>query len=215
MDHRVKVAAEKAGGIPELARKLGVSRQAIYQWSGVPLDRIVEVEQITGIAREDLRPDVFSRQADAGAPSAYDSDFHAWLVSQATLLREKKLDEIDLSNLAEEIHGLAKSERRQIESRLNGLLVHLLKWMHQPDHRKPGWLSSIVEQRARIQRILEESPSLKRHPGDSLDREYRIARLKAAGETGLPLSRFPKEPPFTIDQVLDESFPADLETRDE
>ena len=47
------------GGVSALARGLGVSRQNIYGWRRIPVDHVVAIEEITGIAREHLRPDVF------------------------------------------------------------------------------------------------------------------------------------------------------------
>ena len=50
-------AVDVAGGFTALGRKLGISGEAIMQWSVVPLRRVPDVERITGIARERLRPD--------------------------------------------------------------------------------------------------------------------------------------------------------------
>ena len=52
-------AAQKVGGMAQLAAKLGIARQAIYQWSRIPAERVVEVERITGVPRNELRPDIF------------------------------------------------------------------------------------------------------------------------------------------------------------
>lgn len=52
-------AAQKVGGIAHLAEKLGIARQAIYQWSRIPAERVVDVERITGVSRTELRPDIF------------------------------------------------------------------------------------------------------------------------------------------------------------
>jgi hypothetical protein len=86
------------------------------------------------------------------------------------------------------------------------LLVCLLKWSHQPTQRSGGWASTIIEQRARLLKRLQESPSLRGYPGEVLDEEYAIARDKAAAETGLRAATFPKTCPYTIDQVLDPDF---------
>jgi DNA-binding transcriptional regulator YdaS (Cro superfamily) len=45
----------------KLARHLGVTRQAISDWPVVPINRLGEVEEFTGIDRADLRPDIFTR----------------------------------------------------------------------------------------------------------------------------------------------------------
>lgn len=52
-------AIEAAGTAAELARRLEISRSAVCQWREVPLDRVVEVEKVTGIPRYVLRPDFF------------------------------------------------------------------------------------------------------------------------------------------------------------
>lgn len=57
--HILTYAAQKVGGMAQLAAKLGIARQAIYQWKRIPADRVVEVERATGIPRSELRPDLF------------------------------------------------------------------------------------------------------------------------------------------------------------
>ncbi|WP_296584257.1 Cro/CI family transcriptional regulator [Xanthobacter sp.] len=55
----LKKAIEAAGGGAELARRLNVRRQAIYQWREVPPLRVLEIERVTGISRHVLRPDLY------------------------------------------------------------------------------------------------------------------------------------------------------------
>ena len=43
-----------------------------------------------------------------------------------------KAGELDLENIAEELEGIARSDRREIRYRLIVLLVHLLKYSAQP-----------------------------------------------------------------------------------
>ncbi len=69
------------------------------------------------------------------APQSYQQDFYAWTIHNAWLLRQGKLSEIDHEHIAEELEGMARSEKRQIANRLAVLLAHLLKWEHQPTHR--------------------------------------------------------------------------------
>jgi len=51
--------------ISHLARELQISRMAVYKWRkserGIPDRRLVEIEQITGIDRSRLRPDLYKR----------------------------------------------------------------------------------------------------------------------------------------------------------
>jgi len=57
------LAINACGSAAELARRLSVERQAVYQWKSIPLGRVVDVEQATGIPREQLRPDLYTREA--------------------------------------------------------------------------------------------------------------------------------------------------------
>ncbi len=56
----------------------------------------------------------------------YNEDFAAWCDTTAALLRAGQWDGIDTEALAEEIESLAKRDRRELESRLEGLVMHLL-----------------------------------------------------------------------------------------
>jgi Domain of unknown function DUF29 len=135
-----------------------------------------------------------------------DSDYALWCAQQSARLRNGDLSGLDTENIAEEIESLGRSDRREIESRLQVLLVHLLKWTYQPEKRSGSWRGSIAESRRNIERLLSESPSLKAYPSSVLDDEYAFARFKAAEETGLAEGRFPPACPFTIEQVLDPAF---------
>ena len=58
--------AKTVGGVVALSEKLGLSRAAVSQWKRVPIERVADVERVTGIPREALRPDIFVR-AKVGA----------------------------------------------------------------------------------------------------------------------------------------------------
>lgn len=57
--HLIVEMAHAAGGMAALARKLGIKRQAIYQWSRVPAERVLEIERLTGLSRYILRSDIY------------------------------------------------------------------------------------------------------------------------------------------------------------
>jgi hypothetical protein len=138
--------------------------------------------------------------------ATYDSDFHLWSQTQAAAIREGKFAEIDLENVAEEIESLGRSDKREIRSRLQVLLLHLLKWQGQPERRKGGWGNSIDEARESLDVLIGDSPSLKSFPAIILDEVYERARRKASKETGLAVTLFPEECPFDIKDILDENF---------
>jgi len=136
----------------------------------------------------------------------YDRDFFAWTAAQSEALASRRSADIDWKNLAEEVRSLGNAEKSEIESRLLVLLVHLLKWSFQPAKRKHGWAGTIREQRRRINKRVETSPSLAGYPAEVMAEEYADARLAAAEETGLSLESFPTTCPFTIVDVLDPDF---------
>ncbi|MDA9503076.1 molecular chaperone TorD family protein [Bradyrhizobium sp. CCBAU 11357] len=56
-------AIDAAGGIAQLARKIGISQPSVSNWTRVPAQRVVAVEMATGVSRNDLRPDLYGEQA--------------------------------------------------------------------------------------------------------------------------------------------------------
>lgn len=136
----------------------------------------------------------------------YERDFHAWLTEQARQLRGRSHNDIDWDNLAEEVESVARSERREIRSRLALLVQHLLKWQFQPGRRSESWRLTIAEQRKFILSIIEDSPSLSSFPAAVFAEEYRDGRRRALDETGIDSSLIPLEPPFSVEQALDSSF---------
>lgn len=138
--------------------------------------------------------------------SLYQRDFYAWANEQAALLRAGRLGEADAANLAEEIEGMGRSEQQQLESRLTVLLLHLLKWRHQPNLRGNSWRLTIKEQRGRIIRHLRKNPSLKAALGETIADAYTDARIGAERETGLAEETFPVACPFDFAQMVDDGF---------
>ena len=132
-----------------------------------------------------------------GKAPSYEDDFVTWLEDQARRARRGDAGELDLANIAEELEGMARSDRREIRNRLIVLLIHLLNYSAQPRRRSSGWLATIGEQRSRIAAVLDDSPSRKSFPGSILDHCYADARSRAALETGLPESDFPERCPHT------------------
>ncbi|HXC91835.1 MAG TPA: DUF29 domain-containing protein [Stellaceae bacterium] len=140
--------------------------------------------------------------APHNAPT-YEQDFVAWLEDQAGRARRGEIDALDLENIAEELEGMARSDRREIRNRLTVLLTHLLKCWAQPNKRSASWLGTIAEQRQHLVELIEDSPSLRSHPAEILERCYPWARRKAAQQMRLRGGAFPESCQFTIDEILD------------
>ena len=54
----LEVAIKAADGVSALARRLGISRQAVSKWRKVPKRRLQAVAGATGIPAARLRPDL-------------------------------------------------------------------------------------------------------------------------------------------------------------
>jgi hypothetical protein len=139
--------------------------------------------------------------------TSYEADFHAWAMRNARLLRQGRLTDLDIEHIAEELESMGASERRELLSRLQVLLLHLLKYQFQPERRGKSWLLTINHQRTAIERLLEQSPSLARMLDDAqLGKVYGKAVRDAIIETDLDRHLFPTECPYALIQVLDEDW---------
>jgi TorA maturation chaperone TorD len=58
-DRGLDEAIQAAGGVTELARRIGIAQPSVSNWDRVPADRVVAVENATGVSRDRLRPDLF------------------------------------------------------------------------------------------------------------------------------------------------------------
>jgi hypothetical protein len=131
----------------------------------------------------------------------YDRDYVRWSEAQAQALRERRLDELDFENLAEEVEALAKRDQRELRSRLRILVQHLLK-VRYTDSRQAGWTITINAQRDAITTLLDDSPSLRLKVPGMLERVYPAARKAAAFELDVPADVLPDASPFTVEEIL-------------
>jgi Domain of unknown function DUF29 len=109
----------------------------------------------------------------------YNTDFVAWATEQAVLLRSGRLAEADIANIAEEIEGLARSDRRELASRIRTVLEHLMKLQVSPAQEpRAGWQETIDRSRLDIELLLRDSPSLRREvPGVVAEQTTGARRL--------------------------------------
>ena len=139
----------------------------------------------------------------------YEDDTCAWALEQATLLRSGRLDAVDAEHVAEELESLGRGEFTKLRSCLRVLVMQMLKWDQQPEHRTPSWIFSIREQRVRIEKVLRDNPGLKPRKNEAVKDVYPIARNWASDETHLHPSEFPKECPYTWEDPLERPFDLD------
>ena len=118
--------------------------------------------------------------------ATYDTDFCAWAAAQAELLRAGRLDEADIARIAGEIEDLGKRDRREVASRIQTVIEHLMKLAASPaTEPRAGWEATIARERVEIGRLLEDSPSLRVALPDVIAREERSARRLVARDMSL------------------------------
>ena len=142
-------------------------------------------------------------------PATYETDFYLWTQQQAALLRQGEFNRIDLdlANIAEEIESMGRRDRSSTRSYLLNIALHLLKWRYQPERRGTSWRLSIRNGRDQISWQIKDSPSLRPQLTDLLADAYPSARRNAADETGLPLTTFPEQCPFTVEHITGDYWP--------
>jgi hypothetical protein len=136
----------------------------------------------------------------------YEKDFYSWTQEQAELLKNGRFLELDIDNLIEEVESMGRSEKRELESRLTILLLHLLKWKYQEIRRGRSWQLSIDEQRLQFCKTLNENPGLKPALDEIIKDAYKLAVIKAALETKISKSIFPECCPWTLAQIIEDEF---------
>jgi Domain of unknown function DUF29 len=139
---------------------------------------------------------------ETGTPAAKEADLYSWARRQAELLRTGKLSEIDAAAIAEEIDDVGEEQYHRLESDLRVLMLHLLKWDHQPDKHRRSWTITVREQRRRVGRQLRKNPGLNSRLDEALLDAYEDARDEAASETGLPTRTFPATRPFEFAEII-------------
>jgi hypothetical protein len=140
------------------------------------------------------------------AKTLYEQDFNLWLEETVNLLKNRQLDQLDYDNLIEEIESMARKDKRALESNLEQILMHLLKWQYQKNKRSNSWRYSIIEHRNRLKKDFRDSPSLKTYFDDVLEDCYQTAREFASEQTGLDIKTFPIDLPFIKENILDPNY---------
>jgi hypothetical protein len=133
----------------------------------------------------------------------YDQDLYGWAVEQAALLRAGKLSEADALNIAEELDDVGNEQYDKLESALRVILIHLLKWDHQPERRSRSWAGSIKVQRKHVLKVLRKNPGLKPMIDEEMADAYQAARIEASVQTDLQEERFPYDNPYSPQDVME------------
>lgn len=142
----------------------------------------------------------------ASTGTAYGQDLYTWVQEQVAHLRAGRLDAIDAQNIAEELSDVGNEQYDKLESALAVLLMHMLKWDHQPERRSRSWEGTIREQRRRVERVLKKNPGLKPHVPEAVGDGYLDGRDRACVEMDVGPDRFPEACPYSWDEIRSRAF---------
>lgn len=134
----------------------------------------------------------------------YDNDFYSWAMHNAQLLKEGKLSEADIKQIAEELESMGRSEYNALVSRFGVLLAQILKWHYQPEYRSWSWECTIREQRVQIKRLLPQNSGLKAKLTEIMTDAYEDAVLMAEQETHIHRQQFPSLCQWNFEQIMNE-----------
>lgn len=152
------------------------------------------------------------------AASLYHQDYYAWVKEQIRLLHLRQFHQLDLEHLPDELNTLAWLVQREIETNLEIVCNHLLKYKYAREYLNDepccsSWRSALWMARNTIADALKESPTLRNYPAEELDLRYKLATSQVYQETKLPNGTLPQNCPWTIDRVLSQDWlPAEGET---
>src|SRR5580704_17374249 len=108
--------------------------------------------------------------AEEPAGASYGRDFYTWSLAQARLVREGRSNAVDRDNVAEEIESSGREQFNKLEGALRVVMLHMLKWDHQPGLRSRSWVLSIKAQHAELGNIIADNPGLKPRIGEAISR---------------------------------------------
>src|SRR5262245_15035216 len=155
----------------------------------------------------DDRSNTARRSGRSGrGPARYDRDLYSWALEQAALLRAGRVDQADALNIAEELDDVGNEQYDKLESALRIILLHLLKWDHQPERRSRSWHASIAVQRKHVAKVLRKNPGLKPLIDEALTEAYDVARIEAAAQTSRDEDTFPPECPYSFADIIDRTI---------
>ena len=145
----------------------------------------------------------------AKAATRYEDDLYGWVQEQIALLRAGRFAELDAENVAEELSDVGDEQYDKLQSALEVLLKHMLKWDRQPQRRSASWEITMAAQRERMATVIRKNPRLKSRLSEAVEDGYRLARLDAAREMRVKPAALPATCPYDWASITTRPFERD------
>jgi hypothetical protein len=144
----------------------------------------------------------------------YERDYYLWAQEQAHALWERRPDQIDWGNLAEEVDDLARRNADALEGQCEPLIEHLLEIAVAPESVRKNnfrlWRASVRNARHRIEILLRRNPALRTRSDELFADAWPVGRNNALARLDLDDEAIPEAPFFTFDQAFDDKFEPEM-----
>ncbi|MBF2057517.1 MAG: DUF29 domain-containing protein [Cyanobacterium sp. T60_A2020_053] len=135
----------------------------------------------------------------------YEIDDYLWIEETINLLKEKRLAELDLDNLIEELEDLGRERKLAMVSLLEQVIIHLLLldyWDVEYDINYRHWQSEIRSFRRQINKRM--TTNFYNYLDNNLIDSYGYCRKYVVNKSGL--DTFPQQCPYTLEKLLDQDW---------
>ncbi|MEA5616655.1 DUF29 domain-containing protein [Cronbergia sp. UHCC 0137] len=136
----------------------------------------------------------------------YQTDDYLWLLETIELLKQNRLNEVDLDNLIEELEDLGSEKKNAVESFLEQIIRHLLLlhyWTEEYERNGHHWQAEIVNFRNQLKRRL--TGNLLNHLTKEMLEIYADALEYVKVKTKFQVD-FPEKCPYTLEQLLNKDY---------
>ena len=131
---------------------------------------------------------------------SYDDDFYTWTVDQGRIIRERRFDEIDTENAAEEIESWGAHFKHKLADLVEILQTCLLLcWAGKATEFNMHTRDVVRDQ---VKDMLKDYPGLKAELPSILTKEWSGAIQYATWQSGLTVADFPQTCPWGISELL-------------
>ena len=135
----------------------------------------------------------------------YEIDDYLWIEETVKLLKQKRLAELDLENLIEELEDLGRERKLAMASLLQQIIRHLLLlkyWDSELERNYRHWKSEVTSFRIQINDRMTKN--FYNYLSENLPSIYQKSRKYVVDKSGL--NSFPQQCPYILEQLLDEDW---------
>ena len=135
----------------------------------------------------------------------YEIDDYLWLEETINLLKQKRLNDLDLENLIEELESLGSEKKYKVKSLLEQIIRHLLLlqyWESEYERNVNHWEAEVTGFRSQLNDRI--TSNFYNYLENNLSSIYQNALGYVTRKSRL--NNLPQECPYTLEQLLDKNW---------